>query len=189
VNSKGISFPRSDLGEYENRLRRAMALDGLVPLQFEGGSLLPVVVVDDLTRSGMAPSRGRRFGVDLLTHGVGNVTAVVAQQDVTIELVTWSCAAAGTIELWMFPDISALGGGVATNTLFMDRFVSITDRPNILSVANIVDPGTGRRVGMTRGAVSAVEEFKTPFTLNAGTAFGIKAGATTGTGMAYGWVF
>jgi len=165
-----------------------MSLDGLVPLQFEGGNLLPVVVVDDLTRPGMSPARGRRFGCPVLSHGIGSVTFFVATIDVTVEQVSVSSNVLGNIELFMYPDITALVGGTPTGA-FMDRPVSVTDRPGILS-AVVVDPAAGVLVGSRRAEVNTSGVFETPFTLGAGRGFLIRSltGSCNG-GMIYGWQF
>lgn len=182
-----ISFPKGDLGEYEGRLRRAMALDGLIPLSFEGGPVLPVVVIDQLTGPGMGQARGRRFSAQLPAGA--NLSFFSASVDVVVDEIQWWGAGAGAVDLMMFPSNATLVGGVGTNVLFLDRPVSLSDRPSVVC-GDVIDPGAGARLIVATAQVTVNGVVKFPgFTVAAGGGFAVRKVAAGGQGMAYGWVF
>jgi len=121
---------QSDLGEAEDRLRSQLALEGRVPVELEGPTpkIVPVMIVGDGTRPGMARSKDRRFffGNGWTGLASGQLCTLVANEDIVIEQVVFSLAGAGTgalLQHYYAPVGAAalVGAPTVLNNPFVDR--------------------------------------------------------------------
>jgi len=161
------------LGDLGKRLQRLLGFDGEPGATFTPQAV-PVLLCGDATLPGYGDQNNRRFQVMQGVSGTGSYLYFRATADVIIDRVrcvvnnagagslTWSLVAPGTAD----PGSAILGA-------FLDRSLSINDRPPITGVANAT-PTAGKQLlalpirASTEGTI--IDLSPTPFCLAEGQA-------------------
>lgn len=139
-------FGAGFLGELGTRLQRLLNFDGEPGATFSAQAI-PVLIVGDGTMPGYANQSGRRWGILSGALLVGGSTFMMrATQDLIVECIWFAkdaTANIGTVTAAMCPTSQADPAfGMASNGIFLDRMVSVTDRPTIRSGQGFLAPPT-----------------------------------------------
>jgi len=160
---------RSDLGDVESRIRRILALEGLVPVDWNG-NIVPVMIVGDGTLPGFGTARLRRWQLaNFVTAAAGVDRWITVDQDVIIDRIACIPGTACTVTLsYQGPNDASPGAINGRAAPMLDRAQTSQElapvRDASLSVAGgstiFNMPGAG-----TMPVGSCVEIIRQPFLL------------------------
>ncbi len=182
-----LLYGRSDFGEAEQRLRRLLDLEGLVPLDL-GRVITPVMVVADATVPGFGASRLRGFAVSGLPNNVaaqGWWFRCERREGVLIDSISVITAASATLHVRYLGPQDADPVVLATSTgIMVDRSASGAEASPLVrnAVSDASANAAGNVLWTTGTIVPGFQGFGAqlpipPFFLAFGAKFSVGCGA------------
>ncbi len=166
-------FGKGFLGDIGTRLQRLLKFDGAADASFDAKAI-PVMLVGDATAPGYGDQQGRRFCVfQGLTGGQWFYLRATADVIVTRMDLQWTAPAAGIQTRVDICPPGTTDPGTAPIGVYLDRLISINDRPPLLGVVNAT-PTTGAIIGnyfcAAATPVGQIISLPVPFCLASGAA-------------------
>jgi len=159
---------RPFLGDAAIRINRSLDISGLISPQFEAGEkILPVLIVDDLQRTGLGAQRGRRFMVfrqGLAGTGPYFVAPPVGSGQLVVERVLLAVDVAATVIQIRFISAPTGPGGVTAAGAFIERAAELEVPPILIGNTALIGTAIGQVAeGTPRTVQLELNAFFPPF--------------------------